>query len=707
MNISGLQYSKSIKGLRQPSFIRDQEFKLVFTYPILIDKSLQQYTNLIRDFVATSALKEIFVSNAINMVSIASQIYPLTDERGIEHDVMQASGNVEIGSNVYDSPYSFSGKIKSQSTMNQEILKDNVKRKIKQKAAAIKKLLSNDPEYKKLRPYIEMITMDNFIDVPVIVGTKSYPVGSIPILFLLLIASINENKYTLGGTQAKQSVKEIFSMMKDIDIDKGNKLVNRIIQVPPKEKPRFIQWFVNLKQSISKRIGKSIINKFIRSSSKRYTKISNKYDITNDIFEDDETLLILKSVSNEIEDTELFFYFCLDERIANAIHGQSRVEQQIDFTTNKLSMPIKNTFNNMHSRFIKTLSIYGNPAISSWSNLFYPMNIDLDQGKVLDRANSKLNDNISNYIETILIRSIEAELGKGFQLADDKMKLLKGMCTDDFSDSDKITSTLYNHLSNSIISSNGYSFNEANSFLTSISEISKTANEMTDRIRLLMAQIVESDIHSETIMNFFKEYLVDIYKSYSQYYGGINGIGNVPIAHVSHQGSYNAFGINDRREVDEFMNDLLFHVASYLTYLFMYQLQVAMCTLVQEIEIHIETAKNDVLDFPNYTLVIPVETIVGIANAIGSKGWKNYLSREETTQFISSVNDNYTKGIIKFLTKKLDIPNMIVIDDKRKEIYYKMMYNSRILKTKINTIETFIKTISSGSLNINNSNQYY
>ena len=139
----------------------------------------------------------------------------------------------------------------------------------------------------------------------------------------------------------------------------------------------------------------------------------------------------------------------------------------------------------------------------------------------------------------------------------------------------------------------------------------------------------------------------------------------------------------------------------------MYQLQVAMCTLVQEIEIHIETAKNNVLDFPNYTLVIPVETIVGIANAIGSKGWKNYLSREETTQFISSVNDNYTKGIIKFLTKKLDIPNMIVIDDKRKEIYYKMMYNSRILKTKINTIETFIKTISSGSLNINNSNQYY
>src|SRR6056297_1268501 len=82
MQISGQEYSKATVGLRQPQKILDQQFKLVFIYPMLIDTKLSKYTNLIRSFISTSMLKEIYTSNSLNIISMAGNISPLVDEVG-------------------------------------------------------------------------------------------------------------------------------------------------------------------------------------------------------------------------------------------------------------------------------------------------------------------------------------------------------------------------------------------------------------------------------------------------------------------------------------------------------------------------------------------------------------------------------------------------------------------------------------------------
>ena len=56
------------------------------------------------------------------------------------------------------------------------------------------------------------------------------------------------------------------------------------------------------------------------------------------------------------------------------------------------------------------------------------------------------------------------------------------------------------------------------------------------------------------------------------------------------------------------------------------------------------------------------------------------------------VNDSYTKAIIKYVSKRLDVPNLIVVDSRKGDIYYKLMNQTDINKTKITTIDTFIQS---------------
>ena len=69
------------------------------------------------------------------------------------------------------------------------------------------------------------------------------------------------------------------------------------------------------------------------------------------------------------------------------------------------------------------------------------------------------------------------------------------------------------------------------------------------------------------------------------------------------------------------------------------------------------------------------------------------LTREQVNKAsIVDVNDTYIKSIIKFVARRLDVPNLIVIDSKKGDIYYKLMNQSDVNKTKITTIDTFIQS---------------
>ena len=128
--------SKSTRGLKQSDVIKDQQFKLVYVYPMLVDSTLGKYSDLFRNFLTTTMLKEIFISNSLNLVNIASQIHPLVDEKGNAVDIRStltsgSSDNIFGGSGFQQHPLDY--------------MKSELAVKIHEKTAIIRKLLNADP----------------------------------------------------------------------------------------------------------------------------------------------------------------------------------------------------------------------------------------------------------------------------------------------------------------------------------------------------------------------------------------------------------------------------------------------------------------------------------------------------------------------------------------------------------------------------------
>jgi hypothetical protein len=144
--------------------------------------------------------------------------------------------------------------------------------------------------------------------------------------------------------------------------------------------------------------------------------------------------------------------------------------------------------------------------------------------------------------------------------------------------------------------------------------------------------------------------------------------------------------------------------------MFLAQLQASLCKFILVADIDIETATNEVTSWPNYTLTLPVEIVLALHAAIMGASWKHMLSGGQIGKEIDkeknkpltreqvgkgsmfNVNENYIKGIVKFVCQRLDVPNLIVVDSKKGDIYYKLMNQTDINKTKISTIETFIQS---------------
>jgi hypothetical protein len=122
----------------------------------------------------------------------------------------------------------------------------------------------------------------------------------------------------------------------------------------------------------------------------------------------------------------------------------------------------------------------------------------------------------------------------------------------------------------------------------------------------------------------------------------------------------------------------------------------AICSFMEYIDVEVETVSNDALDLPNYTLVIPVETVAMMHAAAISKSWRDLVSGGNKQN--TNLTDNYIKGIIKFVNKILDIPNLIVIDSKKGHVYYKFQYMSQVNKTNIKTFETYVKSMTQHEL---------
>ena len=60
---------------------------------------------------------------------------------------------------------------------------------------------------------------------------------------------------------------------------------------------------------------------------------------------------------------------------------------------------------------------------------------------------------------------------------------------------------------------------------------------------------------------------------------------------------------------------IIFYIRNYILYI----IQYILCKYVNETKVAVETAKHDVIDNNNYSLILPLETVILLANAYAAK----------------------------------------------------------------------------------------
>lgn len=687
-------YSKATRGLRQSDIIKDQQFKLVFVYPMLVDNTLGKYKDLLRNFLTTTMLKELFISNALNLVNITSQIHPLTDEKGKPVDIhssistasLVSGGSTEQLSGTYAGT-KISGQVMAHPL---EHMKHELASRIREKTAIIRKYLASDPTLRALNPYVEMITMDNLVDVPVIIGTKPYDVDSAVMQFVFLV-SIAEKLSLKDGN----NIEKIFDKIEKTDQTDAWTLLNNLVPKDKKEvkrRGRIREWFNNIKP-VRKWSAMRARRAETRKKEEEIRKLREKFYWEQE-FDQDESFQLLQVVQSNVAQTKLFFKFCYDRNLLKSKFGIDLSQGQISTRVAKVSGQIQSVFNTLYSNFVSSLTRMGNPVILSLINILYPTESGVDEIKIVDDyIFSRMLTSIRTFVfRDLMVKINEAIESGGIESSDAKIKELKDLCVSEFRDTDGVYMSNSKDMMDNQVSSPVSSFNEMSRFMGVLSKVGTRSIGQSRDIQHALDTILggETDKVLGGIQSIIITELAAMLDELARSYNRIDFNNVAFFRAVEADPNAPEFEFNQRL-ITALKSQLVGAAAPYIYFLFMYQLQIALCNYVSIVDVEVEAAKNDVLDHPNYTLVVPIQTIESIANALVAKSWKQLIQTTGGRGFIGAVGDSYFKGVIKFMKRRLGVPNLIVVDEQKGEIFYQLMHQSEPQKTKLRTLETFIK----------------
>lgn len=767
MNLTGSQlYSRAVRGLRSPKDnLLDQQFRLIFLYPMLFDKRLHgTYASTLRSFLSVSMLKEIFVNNALNIVAIASSDHPLVDEQGKKLEVQQmVKGSIvsstEGGS--YGGTSNYGGGFAQISSPRFPVTSHDIQQKVKEKTAVIKKYLAADPRTSKLNAYVEIITLDNMIDVPVIVGTKDYQVDTLTLAFVL--ATALALKKPLNSWANAQFVFNVIENTKTEDawklfvslVDKKQStMTDRLIEYLKDSHPAIAGKLDTLRGLLIEPIGR-FTNKTVTPIKQGYrdyiaplipgtgrsTRPSTPGALRNQDLDIEKSKLpshyvgmggaeyrpdlpfktqpqfdIMKVVKDELPQTELFFKFMLNNDLLASQFGLDLSPGQMTKVFNKVSNQAQIMLSQSHQNFMAYMNQNLDTLLSQAFWTIYPWGSNVSY---LHVKSKQIDEEMNSKIAT-LIGELGGALENSFVKGDNssqanRIKEINKLCQNNlghmYNQIEKIGNSIRDKMGK--IRSHAFTQDQFADFYETLDEISSKCAGLNRSIESHLFRAIEDGKRIfDSAELIIRQTLSKMMNIYSQYYTPVD---NNPFDNI-------ALYRNTKENPEKPKGDALFTRSSelsvvpllpvenitvyinqledYLTVIILTHFHAAalgaICSFMDYIDVEVETVSNDALDLPNYTLVIPVETVAMMHAAAISKSWRDLVSGGNVQN--TNLTDNYIKGIIKFVNKRLDVPNLIVIDSKKGHVYYKFQYMSQVNKTSVKTFETYVKSMTQHEL---------
>jgi len=673
----GQNYAKQTAGLRQPSTIMNQEYSFVFVYPVLMNQSVQSYTTLIRDFQSTTMLKELFISNALNIVSMSSKIpSPLDDDRVSAADLV---GNFAR---------SISGQQSIRRTVDMGARMD-VQQRIREKSDRVRQYLQSDQRLRALNPHVDFITLDNFIDVPVVVGTKSFTIDDFSML-LILTCSIGFNR----PLNNENNLKFIINRIKGMDVRQITNLVNNSIQQDTQTKSwldRQLATRPRLRQVIGR----------IRPTPRRRT---DPIEPEEHKYSSEQINQILKLSQTDLDQAQVFFKFMLNTTMFKNQFGVDPEGGQMSGVVSTMSPEIDRIFSTMFQEFISLSSTGATAILRSITNIIYPIPstvrvdfISIKEQHIDSALSAAMYEHITGLVRNSFSSSIskQGSTTKGVQ---EKLKIVNNICQE-IPDVEKHMEERFEKLTDTSsynfvgINSDDFTNNEFKKFVTELENITSTLTSVNKQLRQTYDDLVDMshrifDQVEQTIRQHVKNYLheftdpwetnrdVDPYITYLS-------------TNTPNFGAQYAKTDIRRRLIPTFENALV----TIFMFFFLYRLQIATCQLVDVLEVEVETATHtSVTGWPNYTLVIPIEYIHFLHTIIMSREWRRMIEQPGFNPGSSPpLRDQNVKKVVEFICNRLQVPNLVVVDKRKDEIFYKFMHMRKALKGKSQTLQTFIR----------------
>ena len=664
---SRLRKAPVLQTLKQPAIMKgtQSDQNLVFVYPVLYDASLKNEINLLRAFLTVDVIGQIKTSNVLNVTASAAQIGMIgSGKRAINpaQEVRQSLWTVSSE----ETPTELMGFDERYNRMEYQ-------EQINRFMNFIANQIRSNPRYTPLLPIMSSIVVDNLVTIPLIVGTKQYPVEP-TILYWILLSAI------ATGTRLDKAA-NVWKLQKVVDA------------IPPSD---YITYAFSDKTRA-----------LLLGSSK--TK--------NENIEDERTQMSIdRYINKNLQSALGTMTAVLDpNKWAMETGGiETRDGLSLEDIPKIQTYTQARTYNAALSSFNTYLGNLLPSLIFDLEVLLGPTPVDVDMTSKTDQViqditeiSSEMVDILSRTI-VISLENISIEAEQRVKATVKKLEDIQEMCEENKDIGKNVGRILekldQNHLEEIIIQS------QYEGFLRALSNASNSFVSYSKTYENWLLSIVDSDARSvitlglKTLQNKIKRAVHDfIYRTYP--------VGNPalfdpmsPSALTSIIGHSSTRYANIKKmlpdiaidELARFVNEFYEGVSSIIYFLFLYNFFSYTCIFMKDIDIDIEAQSQDALDFPNYCFAVPVEIIKAMYAIQRARAFKEIMQSKKLSDMPTDVDDlnipwSNLKRIIALIARQLGVPNIIVVDKEKHCIYYKFMYMQVVNKLNTKSLENYVK----------------
>jgi len=741
MQISGL---RDTKFLTQPGTMRSQgmqDQRLIFVYPVLSYANLElPLLNTLRDFFSVNMISQIKERNMFNITVDAMKNVGLI---GSGANAINPAQLVRKSLWNSESPTISSSPIDSWTNSEYRSL---YQEKIKEFFFYIQNQISHDPRYVKLRPALSQITAENLLQIPLVIGTKHYTIDPIIMFYVLLISSV----FAIP-MKSDANITAIFNIIEKIPPENFINLIfdqqyreNLLTQIglTRQDDPTFVRdpglSFSQLRTSRSRApiLRTRVVGNLVYSLGRQ------------------EEQKFLGLLTSEMQKARIFFNLSLNLSRWTIESNGIETRNGLSLNNVSISTPIASKYYsssiNSFSSYLRSVII---PIFHSMEIIFGPtppeisvsMKIESFLKDIfigLEEDFQQLASSIIQYVRnqnTVNVATIQKNIKSVIDICEENAKMTEDI-RKTFSDLDKV-STLH-----SVFDSSSKITDFIDEVLLTarvLSSHEKVIDEWFNLMTVVNAEGDRQNVQINNLLRSIEQYIrftlnrllynsypdnragndswidlnnnVDIYQRYDTFAYTFNPP-KTPITRVGadpnnlQYADYmrNIFSgqierglptpqesIQTRNHLISFVKKLEHAIGDIIIFLLKWNFFSYICDYIKEVDIDIDIQSRDALEFPNYCLIMPIEIFSGLHNILSMQHFRDIV--QDVGGVVDNIQElNFAKHpidigkIIEYVTNRLNIPNVIVVDKKSKKVFYKLMYMQKAVNLSISSLEQYV-----------------